>query len=41
MQLPVPQVEKAFNGFQENGVAPEALTGGKVYQRVKDINVTF
>ena len=34
-------MKKAFNGCQENGVAPKALTGEEVYERVKDIKIIF
>jgi hypothetical protein len=38
---PFRRLRKAFNGFQEHGIAPQALTGEQVYERVKDINVIF
>lgn len=38
---PYRRLKKAFNGCQEIGIAPNALTGEEVYQVVKDINVSF
>ena len=38
---PYRRLKKAFNGCQENGVAPNALAGEEVYERVKNINVIF
>ena len=38
---PYRRLKKAFNGCKENKVALKALTGEEVYQRVKDINVSF
>jgi len=38
---PYRRLKKSFNGCKENKVAPKALTGEEVYQRVKDINVSF
>lgn len=35
------KLKKAFNGCQENDIAPNALTGEEVYQLVKDIKVVF
>jgi len=38
---PYRRLRKAFNGEQENGVAPKPLTGEEVYQRQQHINVVF
>jgi len=38
---PYRKLRKAFNGDEEFETAPQALTGEQVYQRVKDVNVTF
>ena len=35
------RLRKAFNGCQENELAPTPLTGSQVYDRVKDIEVVF
>ncbi|MCH92367.1 hypothetical protein A2U01_0013305, partial [Trifolium medium] len=34
-------LRKAFNGDQENGIAPQALTGEEVFGRVQDVDVLF
>ncbi|XP_047150143.1 uncharacterized protein LOC124822207 [Vigna umbellata] len=36
---PYRKLKKAFNGCQENELAPMALSGSQVYERVKDIGV--
>ncbi|XP_045791642.1 uncharacterized protein LOC123886360 [Trifolium pratense] len=38
---PYRRLRKAFDGDQENGVAPTPLTGEEVYERQRDINVVF
>jgi ssDNA-binding Zn-finger/Zn-ribbon topoisomerase 1 len=38
---PYRRLRKAFDGDQENGVAPKPLTGEEVYQRQRAINVDF
>ncbi|XP_058755972.1 uncharacterized protein LOC131629194 [Vicia villosa] len=38
---PYRRLKKAFNGYPENELAPKALTGKQVYQRVKNIHVSF
>ncbi|XP_068472457.1 uncharacterized protein [Phaseolus vulgaris] len=38
---PYRKLKKPFNGCQENKLAPTALTGLQVYERVKDIQVVF
>ncbi|XP_052730492.1 uncharacterized protein LOC128195840 [Vigna angularis] len=38
---PFRKLKKAFNGCQENEIAPTPLSGLEVYQRVKDINVVL
>ncbi|XP_054797583.1 uncharacterized protein LOC129302714 [Prosopis cineraria] len=38
---PYCRLKKAFNGSQEYEMAPKALTGDQVYQRVEGINVIF
>nr|KYP61486.1 hypothetical protein KK1_015976 [Cajanus cajan] len=35
------RLKKAFNGYQEYDIAPIALTGEEVYERVKNLNVVF
>ncbi|XP_027362812.1 uncharacterized protein LOC113870421 [Abrus precatorius] len=38
---PYRRLKKAFNGCQEYGIAPTALTGEQVYDRVKNLNVVL
>ncbi|XP_052728168.1 uncharacterized protein LOC128195186 [Vigna angularis] len=38
---PFRKLKKAFNGCQENEIAPTPLSGLEVYERVKDINVVL
>ncbi|KAK7279834.1 hypothetical protein RJT34_24892 [Clitoria ternatea] len=38
---PYRKLKKAFHGSQENVIAPVALTGDQVYEKVKDINVVL
>ncbi|KAK7395527.1 hypothetical protein VNO78_16086 [Psophocarpus tetragonolobus] len=35
------RLKKAFNGCQEDGIAPKPLTGEQVYEKVKGINTVF
>jgi len=35
------RLKKAFNGCQEDKIAPPSLTGEEVYERVCQVNVTF
>jgi hypothetical protein len=38
---PYRRLRKAFNGDPENEIAPKALTGKQVYDKVKDVSVIF
>ena len=38
---PYRRLKKAFNGSQENKIAPPPLTGKEVYNRVCNVNVNF
>ncbi|XP_027364391.1 uncharacterized protein LOC113871494 [Abrus precatorius] len=38
---PYRRLKKTFNGCQEYGIAPTALTGEQVYDRVKNLNVVL
>ncbi|XP_052730448.1 uncharacterized protein LOC128195809 [Vigna angularis] len=38
---PYRKLKKAFDGYQENELAPMALSGSQVYERVKDIGVVL
>ena len=35
------RLKKAFNGYQEHDICPTPLSGIQIYEKIKDVNVTF
>ena len=38
---PYRRLKKAFNGYQEHDICPTPLGGVEIYEKIKNINVSF
>ncbi|XP_068497787.1 uncharacterized protein [Phaseolus vulgaris] len=38
---PYRRLKKAFNGYQEHDICPTPLSGVEIYEKIKNVNVTF
>jgi len=38
---PYRRLKKAFNGYLEHDICPSPLSGFQIYEKIKNVNVTF